>query len=577
MENTDELHDALLTLGVLTDSEVERSRNLLEQLVKHRRAGSVLVESLVEEENQQPQEPVALWFASERMNLIKSVYPAGQIVQTLDLPEKVLWEKDRELEVEQAVRELVRCRLQSSGPTTLGELCRLLNLPRGALEAALQGLQGEGQILSGSYRASADDLEWCDRKLLARIHRLTLGRLRREIEPVSPAEFMRFLLTWQHLPFGTQLHGEQGLSIVLDQLQGFEAAAAAWEEFLLPSRISGYAPALLDRLCLSGEFAWGRLSVPSTLETEGMEERPYSSPRGIRPSRLAPVAFFKRMEMPDFFLLRHLENGQPDPSAQQVEQLNLSHPAHEVLEQLHRWGACFFEDLVRTTGRLPLEVEEGLWELVAAGQATADGFDSLRFLINPNRKRGFPHRASRRSNRQTLKGSMGRWTLLGLPGVQGNSREFGDRPRNLDLVARQLLKRWGVVFRDLLARESLTFAWRDLLKIYRTMEAQGQLRGGRFVSGFVGEQFALPEALDALRAIRRSQPTGEVLRISAADPLNLIGIITPGSRLRPHPTRFAYYRDGVPVEEENFLIAKSLSASVIRGNSGTVPEFRENS
>ena len=267
------------------DSEVERSRNLLEQLVKNRRAGSVLVEPLNDEESQQPQEPVALWFASERMNLIKSVYPAGQIVQTLDLPEKVLWEKDRELEVEQAVRELVRCRLQSSGPTTLGELCRLLNLPRGALETALQGLQGEGQILSGSYRTSADNLEWCDRRLLARIHRLTLGRLRREIEPVSPAEFMRFLLTWQHLPSGTQLHGEQGLSIILDQLQGFEAAAAAWEEFLLPSRISGYVPKLLDRLCLSGEFAWGRLSVPSTLETEGMKERPYSSHKlGSNPS-----------------------------------------------------------------------------------------------------------------------------------------------------------------------------------------------------------------------------------------------------------------------------------------------------
>jgi len=499
------------------------------------------------------------------------------MVPELDVPDKVLWEKDRSLEVDQAVRELVRCRLQSSGPTTLGELCRLLFLPQGTLETALQGLQREGQILSGSYRASADELEWCDRRLLARIHRLTLGRLRRQIEPVSPAEFMRFLFTWQHLPSGSQLHGEPGLSIILDQLQGFEVAAAAWEEFLLPSRISGYVPELLDRLCLSGEFAWGRLSVPSTLETEGMEERPYSSPRGIRPSRLAPVAFFKRVEMPDFFLLRNLESGKLDPSARQIEQLNLSHPAHEVLEQLQRWGACFFEDLVRTTGRLPLEVEEGLWELVAAGLATADGFDSLRFLIDPNRKRGFPHRASRRSTRRTLKGSMGRWTLLDLPGVEGNSGvnlgtvprtlpEFGDCPQiqipNLDLVARQLLKRWGVVFRELLARESLTFAWRDLLKIYRTMEAQGRLRGGRFVSGFVGEQFALPEALDALRAIRRNPPTGEVLRISAADPLNLIGIITPGSRLRPHPTRFAYYRDGVPVEEENFLIAKSLSASV---------------
>ena len=430
MENADELHDALLTLGVLTNSEVERSRNLLKQLVEDKRAGRVIVELVVEEEIQRPREPVSLWFATERMNLIRCVYPAGRIVPTLEVAEKHLWEKDRGLEVEQAVRELVRCRLQSSGPTTLGELCRLLNLAQGALEIALQGLQGEGQILSGSYRASAGELEWCDRRLLAQIHRLTLGRLRREIEPVSPAEFMRFLFSWQHLPSGTQLHGEQGLSIVLDQLQGFEAASAAWEEFLLPSRIREYVPEFLDRLCLSGEFVWGRLSVPSTLETEATEaaeERPYSSPRGIRPSRLAPVAFFKRMEMTDFFLLRNLENRKIGPSAQQVEPLNLSHPAHEVLEQLRRWGACFFEDLVRTTGRLPLEVEEGLWELVASGLATADGFDSLRFLIDPNRKRGFPHRASRKSRRRTLKRSMGRWTLIGdtlrihgeSPGIQG--------------------------------------------------------------------------------------------------------------------------------------------------------------
>ena len=573
MADADELHDAILTLGVLTDTEVAHHRNLLEQLVEHERAGRVMVMPMLEEGNQKLREPMALWFATERMNLIRSVYSEGQIVPKLDVPEKVLWEKDRDLEVEQAVRELVRCRLQSSGPKTLGELCRLLNIPRGTLEVALQGLQKDGQILSGSYRSSAGELEWCDRRLLARIHRLTLGRLRREIEPVSPAEFMRFLFTWQHLPSGTQLHGEKGLSIILDQLQGFEAATAAWEEFLLPSRINRYAPELLDRLCLSGEFVWGRLSVPSSLETESMEERPYSSPRGIRPSRLAPVAFFKRMEMPDFFMLRKLETGKRDQDDQQVEELNLSHPAHEVLEQLQRWGACFFEDLVRTTGRLPVEVEEGLWELVAAGIATADGFDSLRFLIDPNRKRGFPHRTSRKSRRRTLKRSMGRWTLIGdtlrIPGGNsGTVPEFSenswDSPRNssLELIARQLLERWGVVFRDLLARESLLFPWRDLLKIYRPLEARGLVRGGRFVSGFVCEQFALPEALDALRAVRRSQPTGEVIRISAADPLNLIGIITPGSRLRPHPTRFAYYRDGVPVDEEHFLIAKSLSASV---------------
>ncbi len=560
LENADELHDALLTLGVLTNTEVEHSRNLLEHLVEHKRAGRVILEPIVERENQTPQEPITFWFATERINLVRSIYPEGQIVPGLQVAERYLWEKDRDLDAEQAVRELVRCRLQSSGPATSSELCHLLNLPQSAIDTALQALQKDGQILSGSFRASAGELEWCDRRLLARIHRLTLGRLRREIEPVSPAQFMRFLFRWQHLSSGTQLHGEQGLSMTLDQLQGFEAAAAAWEDFLLPSRISGYVPELLDRLCLSGEFAWGRLSFASTLETEAVNDRPYSSPRGTRPSRLAPVAFFRRREMREFFLLRKIDSGQLDQGNQPAAQLNLSHPANEVLEQLQRWGACFLEDLVRTTERLPLEVEEGLWELVAAGLATADGFDNLRFLIDPKRKRGFAHRSSGRSRLRTIKRSMGRWTLLDLPGENSGTVPKISQTVNVEFVARQLLKRWGVVFRDLLARESLLPAWRDLLATYRTMEAQGLIRGGRFVSGFVGEQFALPEALDALRATRRSQPTGQVLRISAADPLNLIGIITPGSRLRPHPTRFSYYRDGVPVEEESFLLSKSLSA-----------------
>ena len=556
LESPDELHDALLTLGVLTNTEVEQHPNLLEHLVEHQRIGRVIVEPIVERENQESQEPITFWFATERLNLVKSIYPEGRMVPGLQVAEKYLWEKDKALDAEQALRELVRCRLQSSGPATSSELCLLLNLPQTAIDTALPALQKDGQILSGSFRASTGELEWCDRKLLARIHRLTLGRLRREIEPVSPAEFMRFLFRWQHLPSGTHLHGKQGLSMTLDQLQGFEAAAAAWEEFLLPSRISEYVPELLERLCLSGEFVWGRLSLPSTLEAEALNERPFSSPRGTRPSRLAPVAFFRRREMREFFLLRDIDRGRLDQSDDPAAQLNLSHPANEVLEQLQRWGACFLEDLVRTTGRLPLEVEEGLWELVAAGLATADGFDNLRFLINPKRKRGFAHRSSGRSSLRTIERSMGRWTLLDLPGMSTE----GIPP--LELVARQLLKRWGVVFRDLLARESLLPAWRDFLGIYRTMEAQGLIRGGRFVSGFVGEQFALPEALDSLRATRRSQPTGEVLRISAADPLNLIGIITPGPRLRPHPTRFAYYRDGVPVEEESFLVSKSLSVSM---------------
>ena len=560
MGNADELHDALLTLGVLTDQEVTHLPDLAAELVRHRRAGRVMVEPVAGNRSHSSEDAMVFWFATERMHLVRSVYPGGRIDPKIQVSTEYLWQKDRNLSPEQAVHELLRCRLECTGPTTKAELSQLLNLPQRTVEIALLALQKDGQILTGSYRPSLTELEWCDRRLLARIHRLTLGRLRREIEPVSAAEFMRFLFRWQHLATGTQLHGEQGLSIILEQLQGYEAAAAAWESFLLPSRIKGYAPELLDRLCLSGKFTWGRRSRPSTLEPESEHPRPHTSPRGIRPSRLAPVAFFKRLEMAEFLMLGTINNGKSNHCLQTVDPMNLSHPASEVLEQLQRWGACFFEDLIRTTGRLPLEVEEGLWELVAAGLVTADGFDNLRFLIDPRRRRGFRQRTSRRSNLRNMKRSMGRWSLLHLPGESMNQ----DRSTDLQLMARQLLQRWGVVFRDLLTRESLELSWRDLLVVYRRMEAQGQIRGGRFVSGFVGEQFASPEALAALRTTRRSQPTGEVIRISAADPLNLTGIILPGSRFRSHPTHFLYYQDGVPVNEETFLVSQSPSLLTCR-------------
>ena len=545
MDNADELHDALLTMGLLTDEEVSPIRQAANQLVSQDRAARLMVET-----DEASEDSASFWFATERTQLIRSVYPQGRINPDLQVSEEYMWVRDRDLTPEAAVRELLRGRLESTGPVTRTELSRLLALPPAIIEIGLQALQKDGQILPGSYRSTGSEEEWCDRGLLARIHRLTLGRLRREIEPVSPAEFMRFLFRWQHLSAGTQLHGEQGLALVLEQLQSFESAAAAWEGFLLPSRIHGYTPEILDRLCLSGRFVWARLSRPSAMEVDGTPSESSSS-RGVRPTRVAPVAFFKRLEMQEYLRFGKHRNGE-DSTIPAIE-LNLSHPAQEVLEQLRHWGACFFEDLVRTTGRLPVEVEEGLWELVAAGLATADGFDNLRFLMDPRRRRGFRQRNSSRSNLERMARSMGRWSLLDLPGVS----EGQEPNKELQSVARQLLVRWGVVFRDLNTRESLGLAWRDLLTVYRRMEAQGQVRGGRFISGFVGEQFALPEAVDALRTLRRNQPPREVLRISAADPLNLTGIITPGPRIRPHPKNFLYYRDGVPVDEETFLISKS--------------------
>ncbi|MEE8349744.1 MAG: DEAD/DEAH box helicase [Acidobacteriota bacterium] len=551
INNADELHDALLTLGVLTHDEVSPIRKLADQLAVQNRAARLTVELPPEQPDETPQSFPSFWFAAERTQLIRSVYPKGTIEPDLQVSDEYLWTRDRELSPESAVRELLRSRLESTGPVTRTELSRTLGLPPETVEIGLQALQKEGQILSGSYRNSTTESEWCDRGLLARIHRLTLGRLRREIAPVSPAEFMRFLFGWQHLSAGTQLHGEEGLSLVLEQLQGFETAAAAWEGFLFPSRIRAYTPEILDRLCLSGKFVWARLSRPSAVENNGPTSPSASSSRGIRPTRVAPVAFFKRLEMQEYLTLDRRDKGDtPDPQG------HLSHPAAEVLNQLCQRGASFFEDLVRTTGRLPLEVEEGLWELVAAGFATADGFDNLRFLIDPRRRQGFRRRNSRRSRLQSMARSMGRWSLLDLP-----EDSQGQEPnRELELAARQLLVRWGVVFRDLLTRESLRLTWRELLTVYRRMEAQGQVRGGRFVSGSGGEQFALPEAVESLRSLRRTQPRGEVIRISASDPLNLTGIITPGPRIRPHPKTFLYYQEGVPVNEEAFQVSKAPSS-----------------
>ena len=340
------------------------------------------------------------------------------------------------------------------------------------------------------------ETQFCHRRILARIHRMTLGRLRREIEPVTAAQFMQFLCRWQHLGRGAQLHGVDGLFQVLRQLQGYEISAAAWESSVLPSRIALYDPEWLDRLCLSGEIQWGRLSPHAPSMETGEVRR-------VRPTRVAPVAFFLREDAAALL-----------PPATQMPLL--SHPARDILTAIEARGALFFEEILRATGRLASEVEDGLWELVAAGFVTADGFENLRALIDPKRRRGEGRGRSARPRH-----AAGRWALL---------RSGTGPAANIEFLATQFLNRWGVVFRDLLVRETLAPPWRDLLTVYRRMEARGELRGGRFVSGFVGEQFARPEALDLLRHVRRTAASGEEIWIAHTDPLNLTGVILPGPR-----------------------------------------------
>ncbi|RPJ55870.1 MAG: DEAD/DEAH box helicase [Acidobacteria bacterium] len=551
LRDVDEIHDALLSMALIPETELSDQLAELHALEQEHRVVRVALGER------------RFWAAAERAELVYRAFPEARFHPEIEPSErdKHAWDRDRERDREEALAEIVRYRLDSTGPTTAPELAELYATSLGSIDSALHRIEAEGQILRGSFRPSSvapdlrdgdtidiaspsrrsgatTELEWCNRRLLARIHRLTLGRLRREIEPASPAQFMRFLLKWQHVAPGTRLFEESGVSAVLEQLQGFESAAVAWETTILPLRIAHYKPEYLDSLCLSGRFAWGRLTSPAPSEEEA-ETEPRSRAQ-IRPTRIAPVTFFKRDEMHHFLTI-----SARDASETEAAKARLSHPAREVLQQLEQWGACFATELTHLTGRLRVEVEEGLWELVAAGLVTADGFDNLRSLIDPRRRRGQP-RFARKKFRAAGTQGLGRWTLL-RRAYPSQSNELS--ARESQVFATQLLARWGIVFRDLLARESLPVPWRDLLQIYRRLEARGEIRGGRFVSGFLGEQFALPQAVDAMRAIRRDQPRGEIVRVSGADPLNLVGIILPGPRIRPHPATFIEFRDGVPVEE----------------------------
>lgn len=460
------------------------------------------------------------------------------------------------VDAESAVLAVVRGWVPRVGPFTSSDLARRIGLAPRAVATALARIESEGLVLRGTFlpgrAAPADDPHWCERSVLARVHRLTLGRLRREIEPATAADFLRYLARWQHVAPGTRLHGVHGLAEVIASLQGFHAAAGAWERDLLPARIADYEPGLLDHLCLTGELAWGRLAVAPD---------PEDAPRRrAAPTRSAPVTVTLREDLP-WLLAAHA--GPPPP---------LGPSAQALVEVLTRRGASFLPDLAAATGRPSAEVEAGLWELVSAGVATCDGFSGLRLLVDGNR------RAPRRPGF-----AGGRWSLLRAPAARldlgdalpsaghpddrstGGSAQSRDAP--LENVARQYLRRYGVVFRDLLGREAAPPPWRELVRVYRTLEARGELRGGRFVAGFAGEQFALPEAVDALRAARRAPRAGERIEVSAADPLNLAGILTPGPRVAAVLGNRAAFVDGVP--EAPYSAATAAGASEAADATGS--------
>jgi hypothetical protein len=647
--------DAAAPAGVPVPPVAEQWGSFFRELVADRRAARAVAGDRI------------FWVSAERAKTFSAIFPQARLEpQPAEVAEPVPTRDD-------ALWQAVGGWMAHSGPVATASLAGTVGLPAADVEAALVRLEAEGRVLRGqftdagplldkeglgvvgpaattpipSYTRRGAGVEWCDRRLLARIHRLTLGALRREVQPVTPAQFMRWLVRWQHAAPGTEVRGERGLLEVIRQLQGFEAPASAWEPCILARRVAGYNPLDLDRLCLTGAVGWGRLSphpatLPPAFEAGGSEHgdspaplrrglggggrgtarqqqpppnpllskegnpdhqpppnpllskegnpdhqpppnpllskegnpdhqpppnpllgkegnpdhqpppdpllskegnpdhRPPPSPllskegnpdhqppprlllskegnlddfpspaaRRIVPSSVAPITFFVREDC-DWMIPRHA----PEVSGA------LGHAAREVLEYVREHGASFFADIVRGTGKLKSEIEMALWELVAAGLFTADGFDNLRALIDPKRRAG-----QGRGRKSRPRHSSGRWSLL-FPA------QTADRTKALESVCRVLLRRYGVVFRELTVREEFPVKWRELLMTFRRLEDRGEVRGGRFVDGFVGEQFALPMALESLRAARRLEATGQTITVAAADPLNLAGIILPGERV----------------------------------------------
>ncbi len=448
---------------------------------------------------------------------------------------------------ESAAAQLVQGWLQILGPTTATTFGALLKTDPATLYAALLAAELQGLVMRGAFEAPtppADhDIEWCDRRLLQRIHRLTLSTLRKRIEPVAPAAYMRWLLGWQHLAPNTQLTGEDGLLQALSQLEGFEAPAVEWERTLLPARVANYTPTHLDALCLSGAIGWGRISPhPAWSAGEG------SAPRRVIPTIAAPITFF----------LRDSADWLPWALADScVEEKNLAHAlspeAIRVRAELDRRGASFTADLQRNLALTKQQTQHALWELATAGLAAADGFDQLRALMDPKRKSAAVEPAPASARRRTAaRTTAGRWSLLCADAAvapDANTPEARIARAHLhetamESSARTLLARYGILFRDLLTRESNAPKWRDLTPTLRRLEARGEIRSGRFVTGVSGEQYALPEAADSLRSSSQT-PADAIVEIAAADPTNLAGILLPGDRVPSTPGRRLRLRNGI--------------------------------
>jgi ATP-dependent Lhr-like helicase len=571
--DVDELHDALLTAGFLPqsggsenppyeatagrfedppheetargseDPAYETSRafsvvnDAFETLAAAGRATRVLVGRALGPAAEPLIGPAVLWVCAERLPEMLTVHPHAALDPRIEAPPA---RAARAWTREEAIVELLRGRLAIVGPATAAALAASLAITESDADLALLALESEGVVLRGTFTPGVRAVEWCDRRLLARIHRYTLNRLRAEISPVSPADFMRFLFAWQHVASADKLTAIEGLRAVLAQLDGMELPARAWERAVLPSRLDRYEPAMLDMLCLTGEVAWARLSTGPTPVVGA-----------------TPIALFLRQHANAWLALRETVRLKPAPAYDTVRLKPdstdnsetastdvVSRFSRTVLEHLRTRGASFAHEIAASCNLSEDDCRTAVTGLVAAGAISSDGFAGLRALVGESRGAG----------------SAGRWSLI--HAADGASRE-----KAIELLAWTLLRRYGVMFRRLLAREATDVPWRELARVYRRLEARGEIRGGRFVSGMSGEQFALPDAVERLREIRRSPPDDRLITISAADPLNLTGIVTAGApsaplgagRIRAATASRIVFRNGVPLAAREGDMLRTLT------------------
>ena len=521
--DAEEVHDALLGLVAIDEGFVEDWRPWLQDLLLVGRAHSIV------------NGPARVWFAAENINLVEMLFPVCEFPQ-LELPDGVVAAAENR---EDALVQIVRGHTEILGPTTVAGIHHRTSLDRADIETSLLHVESGGFILRGSFTPDLDVEEFCDRRLLARIHRYTLERLRKEIAPVSARDFMRFLVRWQYVAPETRLEGREGIRRAVSRLEGFEAPASAWERDLLPARVRNYRPGDLDDLCFAGEIVWARLSLRRPV-TNGNGSAEKTTSRTAA-TRATPVTLARREDLPDLLMAvrGYASDLPPDPEVG---------AAGEVLQLLNQRGALFFDEITSRTRRLKTDVEQGLRELIGAGFVTSDGFQGLRAVAQGQRSNHRLRAGRSRSNGTGTAGPPGRWAAIGLP--DHDSRDDDDRAEKL---AEVLLDRYGVLFRDLMQRESFTMPWRYVLKALRRLEARGEVRGGRFVAGFVGEQYALPAAVQTLRDARRQPSSGDAIRIGAADPLNLTGIVISGPRTPSHSGETITLVDGLPAPANSSL------------------------